>query len=243
MTVSRNSLGAYLALAVVAGLTLTSASSVAHDLYASVIKKGRASEKSELFVVRVAAFGIGAVAIALAIPAQRLNIAFLVALAFAVAASANLPAILYNMFWKRFNTRGATWSIYGGLVAAVGLVFFSPVVSGEVTSLFPNSDWAWFPLSNPGIVSIPLGFLLGRRQLLLDARRLLSDRPVAIADVAGGEQHDERAPDRDLLRFRQAGAQVFLAQIRDDHSAILPSGTWRKADCRGKRRQSPSENR
>ncbi|MDO7868457.1 solute symporter family protein [Nocardioides jiangxiensis] len=157
-------------LAVVAGLTLTSSVSVAHDLYNSVWRKGQASEKEELKVSRYAAAGIGLVAILLAIPAQKLNIAFLVALAFAVAASANLPAILYNMFWRRFNTRGAVWSIYGGLVSAVGLVIFSPVVSGKgldpVTgknlSLLPASiDISWFPLENPGIVSIPLGFFLG----------------------------------------------------------------------------------
>ena len=148
-------------LAVVAGLTLTSASSVAHDLYANVFKKGRASEKQELVVVRIAAFGIGAIAIVLAIPAQRLNIAFLVALAFAVAASANLPALLFNLFWRRFNTMGATFSIYGGLLCAVVLVLFSPVVSGTPTSLAPNADFAWFPLRNPGIVSIPFGFLCG----------------------------------------------------------------------------------
>jgi cation/acetate symporter len=148
-------------LAVVAGLTLTSASSVAHDLYANVIKKGEASERSELVVVRIAAFGIGAVAILLAIPAQRLNIAFLVALAFAVAASANLPALIYNLFWRRFNTTGATFSIYGGLICAVVLVLFSPVVSGTETSLAPDANFAWFPLRNPGIVSIPFGFLCG----------------------------------------------------------------------------------
>jgi len=148
-------------LAVVAGLTLTSASSVAHDLYANVFKKGQASEKSELTVARIAAFGIGAVAILLAIPAQRLNIAFLVALAFAVAASANLPALLYNLFWKRFNTMGATFSIYGGLIMAVLLVTFSPVVSGTPTSLFPSANFDWFPLRNPGLISIPFGFLCG----------------------------------------------------------------------------------
>ena len=148
-------------LAVVAGLTLTSASSVAHDLYANVIKKGEASEKAEITAARVAAFVIGSVSIALAIPAQRLNIAFLVALAFAVAASANLPSIIYNLFWKRFNTRGAVFGIYGGLLSSVGLVFFSPVVSGTDTALFPGADWAWFPLSNPGLVSIPFGFLCG----------------------------------------------------------------------------------
>jgi cation/acetate symporter len=148
-------------LAVVAGLTLTSASSVAHDLYANVIKKGQASERSELIVARIAAFGIGAVAILLAIPAQRLNIAFLVALAFAVAASANLPALLYNLFWKRFNTMGAVFSIYGGLIMAVLLVTFSPVVSGTPTSLFPSANFDWFPLRNPGLISIPFGFLCG----------------------------------------------------------------------------------
>ena len=148
-------------LAVVAGLTLTSASSVAHDLYASVWKKGDVTERDEVRVARIAAFVIGGIAIALAIPAQDLNIAFLVALAFAVAASANLPSLLYNLFWRRFNTRGATWSIYGGLIMCVGLVFFSPVVSGSDTALFTDSDWSWFPLSNPGIISIPFGFLMG----------------------------------------------------------------------------------
>ncbi len=156
-------------LAVVAGLTLTSASSVAHDLYAQVWKRGEVTEKQEVQVARIAAFAIGAVAILLAIPAQKLNIAFLVALAFAVAASANLPALLYNLFWKRFNTRGAVWSIYGGLISCVALVIFSPVVSGKGEdpagknlSLLPtNIDISWFPLENPGIVSIPLGFLCG----------------------------------------------------------------------------------
>ncbi|QIK67644.1 cation acetate symporter [Nocardioides sp. HDW12B] len=157
-------------LAVVAGLTLTSSASLAHDLYNSVWRKGQASEKEELKVARLAAGGIGLVAIILAIPAQKLNVAFLVALAFAIAASANLPSIVFNVFWRRFNTRGAVWSIYGGLISSVGLVVFSPImsgkgvdpVSGKNLSLLPTSiDISWFPLENPGIVSIPLGFLLG----------------------------------------------------------------------------------
>ncbi len=156
-------------LAVVAGLTLASSTSVAHDIYNSVIRRGEAKEADELRVARIAAVCIGVVAIALAIPAKNLNVAFLVGLAFAVAASANLPAILFNMFWRRFNTRGALWSIYGGLISSVGLVIFSPVVSGKGVdptgknlSLLPTSvDISWFPLENPGIVSIPLGFLLG----------------------------------------------------------------------------------
>jgi cation/acetate symporter len=148
-------------LAVVAGLTLASSSSVAHDFYASVVRRGAASERDEVRVARIAALVIGAIAIALSIYAQSLNVAFLVALAFAVAASANLPAILYSLFWKRFNTSGALWSIYGGLISAVFLVFFSPVVSGSATAMFPEHDWHWFPLSNPGIISIPFGFLCG----------------------------------------------------------------------------------
>ncbi|MGD9958554.1 solute symporter family protein [Nocardioides sp.] len=155
-------------LAVVAGLTLTSSASVAHDIYNNVIKKGKASEQDEIKVTRIAALTIGLIAILLAIPAQNLNIAFLVALAFAVAASANLPAIVYNMFWRRFNTQGATWSIYGGLIASLGLVLFSPVMSGKGVidgvnqSLLPTSiDISFFPLENPGIVSIPIGFFLG----------------------------------------------------------------------------------
>ncbi|GAA2679840.1 MULTISPECIES: solute symporter family protein [Actinoplanes] len=148
-------------LAVVAGLTLASSSSASHDFYANVIKRGNASERDEVRVARFSALGIGAVAIALSIFAQSLNVAFLVALAFAVAASANLPAILYSLFWRRFNTSGAIWSIYGGLLTAVLLVFFSPVVSGSPTAMFPDHDWHWFPLSNPGLISIPLGFFFG----------------------------------------------------------------------------------
>jgi cation/acetate symporter len=148
-------------LAVVAGLTLASSSSLAHDFYANVVKDGNASERQEVTVARISAFAIGAVSIVLAIFAQSLNVAFLVALAFAVAASGNLPAILYSLFWKRFNTSGAVWAIYGGLLSAVVLVFFSPVVSGTPTAMFPNSDWHWFPLQNPGIISIPFGFLCG----------------------------------------------------------------------------------
>jgi cation/acetate symporter len=160
-------------LAVVAGLTLASSSSFAHDIYASSPRRGAASERQEVRVARIAAVVIGVVAILLAMKAQTLNVAFLVALAFAVAASANLPVILYSLFWRRFNTSGALWAIYGGLIASVGLVFFSPVVSGKVSkgvngapdvsgSLFGlGTDFHWFPLENPGLVSIPIGFLCG----------------------------------------------------------------------------------
>ena len=148
-------------LAVVAGLTLASSSSFAHDIYANVIRRGKATEKEEMKAARWATVLIGIVSIALGALARDLNVAGLVALAFAVAASANLPTILYSLFWKKFTTQGALWSIYGGLFAAVFLVLFSPVVSGKPTSMFKGVDFAWFPLENPGLISIPLGFLLG----------------------------------------------------------------------------------
>ena len=156
-------------LAVVAGLTLASSSSVAHDIYANYVHHGDAPEGQEVKVARISAFVIGAVAIVLSIFAQKLNVAFLVALAFAVAASGNLPAILYSLFWKRFNTTGAVSAIYGGLLSALILVIFSPVVSGKAAvdgkspSLVtdPGIDFHWFPLDNPGLVSIPLGFFFG----------------------------------------------------------------------------------
>ncbi|MFJ6184869.1 cation acetate symporter [Streptomyces sp. NPDC092295] len=147
-------------LAVVAGITLASSASVAHDLYAS-LKRAHTKERDEVAVARLAAAGIGAVAIALSLPARNLNVAFLVGLAFAVAASANLPVLLYSLFWRNFTTRGAVWSVYGGLIPAVLLVVVSPVVSGSPESILPGADFAFFPLQNPGVVSIPLGFLAG----------------------------------------------------------------------------------
>jgi len=148
-------------LAVVAGLTITAAASFSHDVYASVIKKGKTEPGAEVRVARITVVIIGIVAIIGGIGVQGQNVAFLVALAFAVAASANLPTILYSLFWKRFSTRGALWSMYGGLGSAIILIAFSPVVSGTETSMIPGVDFHWFPLNNPGIVSIPLGFLLG----------------------------------------------------------------------------------
>jgi cation/acetate symporter len=175
-------------LAVVAGLTLASSSSVAHDLYANVIRRGQTNEREEVNVARYSAFFIGAVAIVLAVFARGLNVAFLVAVAFAIAASANLPAILFSLFWKKFNTRGAVWGIYGGLISAVLVVLLSPICWGgsnsnlpaakltaaqaadcgvpanstqvnNATALFSCTTPAPIPFSNPGLISIPIGFL------------------------------------------------------------------------------------
>ena len=151
-------------LAVVAGLTLASSAAFAHDLWARAFRhpdEEPPTEHQEVVVARIAAVVIGALAIVLSLYAQKLNVAFLVGISFAVAASANLPALLFNLFWRRFTTRGATWAIYGGLVPALVLVVFSPVVSGSPGAIFPGADFHWFPLQNPGIVSIPCGFLFG----------------------------------------------------------------------------------
>jgi cation/acetate symporter len=148
-------------LAVVAGLTITASASFAHDVYASMLKRGNTAPDSEVRVARRTALVIGLVAIVGGILANGQNVAFLVALAFAVAASANLPTLLYSLFWKRFNTTGALYSIYGGLGVSVVLIIFSPAVSGSATSMIKSVNFHWFPLSNPGLVSIPLSFLLG----------------------------------------------------------------------------------
>ncbi|MGO1911976.1 MAG: sodium:solute symporter family transporter, partial [Corynebacterium sp.] len=89
------------------------------------------------------------------------NVAFLVSLAFCIAASANLPTILYSLYWKRFNTTGAVSSIYVGLISSLVVLFFSNSVSGTETAMFANSDWSLIDLTNPAIISIPLGFLAG----------------------------------------------------------------------------------
>src|SRR6476620_5073407 len=148
-------------LAVVAGLAITASASFAHDIYASVIKSGAVTEDEQVRVSRITAVVLGIFAIGLGILANGQNVAFLVALAFAVAAAANLPTIVYSLYWRRFNTRGALWSMYGGLLSTIVLIVFSPAVSGAKTSMIPSVDFAWFPLANPGIVSIPLAFILG----------------------------------------------------------------------------------
>ncbi|MFC4333807.1 solute symporter family protein [Salininema proteolyticum] len=147
-------------LSTVAGLTIASSSSLAHDLYNSVIKRGTATERQEVRFAKVAAFGVGVIAVVLAIYAQNLNVAFLVGLAFAIAASANLPTLLLSIFWRRFNTSGAVWGIYGGLLSAVVLVVFSSTVSGSPNALLGEDvDFSWFPMTNPALFSVPAGFL------------------------------------------------------------------------------------
>ena len=146
-------------LAVVAGLTISASTSFAHDFYTNVLHHGtERAPGEEVRVARIAAFVVGAVAILLAIKLQTINVAFLVGLAFAVAASANLPVIVLSLFWKRFNTAGAVWGLGVGLVGSIVLIILSPSVMDPNGKALINAA-PWFPLKNPGIVSIPLGFL------------------------------------------------------------------------------------
>ena len=146
-------------LAVVAGLTISASTSFAHDFYTNVLHHGtERAPGEEVRVARIAAFVVGAVAILLAIKLQTINVAFLVGLAFAVAASANLPVIVLSLFWKRFNTAGAVWGLGVGLVGSIVLIILSPSVMDPNGKALINAA-PWFPLKNPGIVSIPLGFI------------------------------------------------------------------------------------
>lgn len=154
-------------LAVVAGLTISASTSFAHDLYSNVIHHGSPpSPRDEVRVARITAFVVGAVSIAIAIVlGPTFNVAFLVGLTFAVAASANLPVILFSIFWKRFTTEGAVCGLATGLVSSLVLIGISPSVMGvdaptvaKVARHLIQSP-PLFPLENPGIVSIPLGFL------------------------------------------------------------------------------------
>ncbi len=138
-------------LAVVAGLVISASGALAHDVWSNVIRKGRDSESEEVWVARAAAIGIGAIAIAIAvIGGADLNVSYMVGLAFAVAASANFPALLLALTWPRFNTTGAVAGVLVGTITSIGLVLIGP--DGAFSEV-------GFPLTQPSIVSVPLGFL------------------------------------------------------------------------------------
>ena len=147
-------------LAVVAGLVLSGASAFGHDIYGQIIKKGKVTERQQMLAARWASLGVSAFSILLALGAQSLNVAFLVSLAFCIAASANLPVIIYTIYYKKFNTTGAMAAMLTGLITALVLVAVSPNIwSPEGTAILTGTPL--FPLTNPAIVSVPLGFLAG----------------------------------------------------------------------------------
>jgi cation/acetate symporter len=137
-------------LAVVAGLTIAAASAFAHDIWYSLVRSGAGTEHEHIFVARTAALLVGFASIFLSVGLRNLNVAFLVGLAFAVAASTNAPALILALTWRRFSRTGAICGMLAGLISSLVLVAISPDVMG---------DHAIFPLRNPGLVSIPIGFI------------------------------------------------------------------------------------
>ena len=144
-------------LAVVAGLTLAGASTLSHDLYVNVVRRGKSSEEDEVKVAKRATLALGVVAIVLGLAFKGQNVAFMVGLAFAIAASANFPALLLSILWRNFSTTGATLSIATGTILAVGLIIISPTVWVDVL----KNPMAIFPLKNPAIISLTGAFLAG----------------------------------------------------------------------------------
>jgi cation/acetate symporter len=145
-------------LAVVAGLVISASGAVAHDVWSNIVRNGRDSEKEEVVVAKVAALAVGAIAIGIAIiGGEGLNVSFMVGLAFAVAASANFPALLLALTWRRFNTAGAVTGVLFGVISSIALVIISPTV-------WPGPDseggaFGFYDLANPAIISVPLGFI------------------------------------------------------------------------------------
>ena len=143
-------------LAVVAGLTLSGASAVSHDLYATVFKKGKADSAAELRVSRITTLTLGVVAVVLGIVFEKQNIAFMVSLAFAIAASANFPVLFMSVLWKDCTTKGAVIGGFMGLVSSVGLTVVSPSVWEAVLGNPKGS--ALFPYTSPALFSMAIGF-------------------------------------------------------------------------------------
>jgi cation/acetate symporter len=161
-------------LAVVAGLTLSGAAALSHDLWVSVVRKGRADAREQLRVARLATLALGVVAVGLGITFKGQNVAFMVSLAFAIAASANFPALVLAIFWRRYTTAGAVTSMATGTVATLALIYLSPTIQVDIL----GQGGAWFPLKNPALVTLPLSFLAG---ILVS---LLAPEPDAVAGFA-----------------------------------------------------------
>jgi cation/acetate symporter len=143
-------------LAVVAGLTLAGAAALSHDLWVNVVRHGVASETEQLRVARGSTVLLGALAIVLGVAFKGQNVAYMVGLAFAIAASANFPALVLSIFWRKFTTRAAQMSMLTGTVSSLTLIYLSPTIQIDIL----KNTSAWFPLRNPGLVSIPLSFVV-----------------------------------------------------------------------------------
>ena len=166
-------------LAVVAGLTLSGAAALSHDLWVQVVRKDHATPGEQLRVARIATLALGVLGVLLGITFKGQNVAFMVGLAFAIAASANFPALLLAIFWRGYTTAGAVASMLTGTVGALVLIYLSPTVQIDIL----KHESAWFPLRNPALVTMPLAFLVG---VLVS---LAARRP---AEAAGWERLERR---------------------------------------------------
>ncbi|MGH7472069.1 MAG: solute symporter family protein, partial [Longimicrobiales bacterium] len=163
-------------LAVVAGLTLSGAAALSHDLWVNVVRGGRMADTSEeLRVARAATVVLGALAVMLGITFKGQNVAYMVSLAFAIAASGNFPALLLSIFWRRSSTTGIVLAMLIGTFSTLLLIWFSPTVQIDVLK---HPD-AWFPLRNPALVTMPLAFFVGIVGSLL------------VPDAAAAAKHDQ----------------------------------------------------
>jgi len=159
-------------LAVVSGLTLAGAAALSHDLWVNVVHRGSADTVEELRVARLATLGLGVVAVLLGITFKGQNVAFMVSLAFAIAASANFPALVLAIFWRGCTTAGAVASMVLGTVGTLTLIYLSPTVQIDIL----KHAAAWFPLKNPALVTMPLSFAAGVIVSLVTARRSEAER-------------------------------------------------------------------
>ena len=172
-------------LAVVAGLTLSGAAALSHDLWVSVVRRGHAEAGEQLRVARVATLLLGVVAVLLGITFKGQNVAFMVTLAFAIAASANFPALILAIFWRGYTTAGAVSSMVVGTVSTLSLIYLSPTIQMDVL----GRPEAWFPLKNPALLTVPLSFLVGIVVSVLapDARAVEGYRALERRTHVGGD--------------------------------------------------------
>ena len=222
-------------LAVLAGLAIAASGAAAHDLYTNVLKRGEVDERRQLQVSRLAGVGIAVVAIALALGAKDLNVAFLANVAFSIAASTTMPVVVLSIYWKGFNRTGATWGIVGGLTLSLVLVVLGPDVMGE--------DDAIWPLSIPAIVTIPFAFALcwlgsraGRNDP--DAQGMPWEEFTARAFPSRARGDGDRFS-RDGVARRDAGADYVVPVTRaTSASEVRPSMTLCRPSSRSRRMPS-----
>jgi len=201
-------------LAVVAGLTLAGAATLSHDLWVNVIRDGEASDAEQLRVARGSTLALGVLAIVLGIVFQGQNVAYMVGLAFAIAASANFPALVLSMFWRGFTTRAAQLSMLVGTASSLALIYLSPTIQIDVL----KNDAAWFPLRNPGLVSIPVSFATGILVSLLWPEAEAAARFVEVEQRIHGATSGTSGPTTrsraDAARSRRTTAAATDSPVR-----------------------------